>query len=183
MTHAPIRRATSTFLAVLSAFAVTMSSVHAQTPAAVPGEDAKAETKPAGPVSPPHISWQVHNPFRFFLDPADTEIHRATYNDLSDEERRNPVLAAERALASRHPEGWAATMVAKTCWDQKKNRYACKDGKPYVTPDSHTAVLRMENAPDAAECQWLTAPLGSKATRGKAVKKPCSEPVAAIKLR
>jgi lysophospholipase L1-like esterase len=182
MTHSPLRRTTGMLLAALSALAVSASSAPAQTPAAppaaAPAEDTKVDAKPAAPAGPPQISWAVYNPFRFFLDPADTEIHRATYNDLSDEDRRNPVLAAERALASRHPEGWAATMVAKTCWDQKKNRYACKDGKPYVTPDSHTVVLRMENAPDAAaECQWLTSPLGSKAGRGKAVKKACSEPV------
>jgi hypothetical protein len=99
-----------------------------------PGSAAGTET--AAPQTAARITWKVENPFRFFLDPADTDIHRATYEDLSDEERRTPVLSSERALAARHPEGWAATMVSKTCWDAKKNRYVCPDGKPYVTPNA-----------------------------------------------
>ncbi len=59
----------------------------------------------------PRLVWRVENPFRFFVDPADTEVHRATYLSLSEEERRSPVLSAERALAGRHPDGWAATML------------------------------------------------------------------------
>ena len=46
----------------------------------------------------PQIVWQVENPFRFFLDPADTQVHRATWLSLSETERSHPVQAAERAL-------------------------------------------------------------------------------------
>ena len=35
----------------------------------------------------PEIVWQVVNPFRFFLDPADTEVHRATWESLTPEQR------------------------------------------------------------------------------------------------
>ena len=47
----------------------------------------------------PQIVWQVENPFRFFLDPADTQVHRAT--SLSESERSHPVQSAERALSER----------------------------------------------------------------------------------
>ena len=31
----------------------------------------------------PAIVWRVENPFRFFTDPAHTEMHRATFNALT----------------------------------------------------------------------------------------------------
>ncbi len=59
-----------------------------------------------GPASAqPTIVWEVENPFRFFLDPADTEVHRATWVSLSPEQRRSPVLSSERLLAERHRGG------------------------------------------------------------------------------
>jgi hypothetical protein len=64
------------------------------------------------------IVWRVENPFRFFADPADTEVHRATFQALSPEERLTPILSAERQLARRHPDGWAAAMTGPTCWVQ-----------------------------------------------------------------
>ena len=47
----------------------------------------------AAPVAPkanagPVIKWRVENPFRFFTDPADSEVHRATYRALSPDEKR-----------------------------------------------------------------------------------------------
>src|ERR1700694_5260238 len=69
----------------------------------------------------PRIDWQVDNPFRFFLDSADTEVHRATWASLSEGERTGAVLSAERVLAERHPDGWSATMFAKICWDPRAN--------------------------------------------------------------
>ena len=48
----------------------------------------------------PQIVWQVENPFRFFLDPADTQVHRATWQSLSEAERAHPVQSAERALSA-----------------------------------------------------------------------------------
>jgi lysophospholipase L1-like esterase len=142
-----------------------------------PGSAAGTET--AAPQTAARITWKVENPFRFFLDPADTDIHRATYEDLSDEERRTPVLSSERALAARHPEGWAATMVSKTCWDAKKNRYVCPDGKPYVTPESHRVVVTVEGLAEGSsvECNYLTAPRGGRQPRGKAIQHPCNEPL------
>ena len=131
---------------------------------------------PAG--AEPRIVWRVENPFRFLIDPADTEVHRATYLSLSEEERRSPVLSAERALAARHPDGWAATMLGKTCWDSQRNRYACSVTN-YINPARHTVVAQIEDVEEAAEitCTWLTAPNRPSSTRGQAIAQPCSEPV------
>ena len=40
----------------------------------------------------PVIKWRVENPFRFFADPADTEVHRSSYVALSAEDRRKGAL-------------------------------------------------------------------------------------------
>src|SRR5438477_10081289 len=69
----------------------------------------------------PQIVWQVENPFRFFLDPADTQVHRATWASLSEVERSHAVQSAERALSERHPDGWSTFTFTKTCWDGTRN--------------------------------------------------------------
>lgn len=156
----------------------------AQTP---PGEQPAEQAPPAAAAadavrpdggSQVEITWRVENPFRFFTDPADTAVHKATFEALSDEERASPVLAAERALSQRHPEGWAATMFRKVCWNNIKNRYICPDGTDYMNPASHVVVVEARNIDDAeVECTWLTAPRGGKALRGNAVKQPCKDPL------
>jgi hypothetical protein len=127
------------------------------------------------------IAWRVENPFRFFSDPAATELHRATYLSLSAEQRvSNPVLSSERALAERFPSGWAETVAGETCWDPRRNRYACASGKrEYINPTEHIAVAEISGIPDAASvtCQWLTAPAGKSVLRGEAISQPCNEPV------
>jgi lysophospholipase L1-like esterase len=132
-----------------------------------------------GPVSAqPEIVWEVENPFRFFLDPADTEVHRATWVSLSPEQRRSPVLASERLLAERHGEGWSASMFDKTCWDGTRNRYVCRERPDYINPKSHTVRASLQGLADAqiVDCTWLTAPRG-RGGRGKAVTLPCDTPV------
>lgn len=128
----------------------------------------------------PRISWRVENPFRFFSDAADTEVHRATYLALSPEDRlQHPVLAAEQALSRRHEDGWAATMFRNTCWDARTNRFVCPDGEDYINPRSHKIVATIDNVDEAQRlsCTWLTAPHGGDEARGQAVTQPCSEPV------
>jgi hypothetical protein len=126
----------------------------------------------------PRINWQVENPFRFFLDPADTQLHRATWLSLSETDRRHPVMSAERLLEERHPDGWSATTFAKTCWDGVRNRYACKERTDYINPKSHKVLAQLEGLDDAqtVDCVWLTAPQSS-GPRGKAVTLPCDTPV------
>jgi len=127
----------------------------------------------------PRIEWRVENPFRLFNDPSDTEVHRQTLESLTPEERRFPVLNSERALASRHAEGWAATMFKKTCWHWADNRHACPDQPDYLHPKSHVVIASAsEIEAVGATCTWLTAPLGRGKGRGRAYTKPCNEPLA-----
>ena len=128
----------------------------------------------------PQIVWRVENPFRFFLDPADTQVHRATWLSMSESERSHPVQSAERALSERHPDGWSAFTFAKTCWDGTRNRYACRERADYINPKSHTVLARLEGLEDAqtVDCSWLTSPQGqARGPRKKAVTLPCDTPV------
>lgn len=154
---------------------------------------ATAATEPSGPLAAPgvaplpdtaaiippekvEIKWRVENPFRFFGDAKDTNVHRATYLALSPEERQNPILAAERALAARHPEGWAATMFRKTCWNRARNEFVCPDDSDYINPDKHTIVAELAGASDpAVNCIWRVDRRGDRKSRTEAVTKPCNE--------
>ena len=131
-------------------------------------------------VAAPLLKWRVENPFRLFTEPADTEMHRATYRALSAAERATPVLSSERHLQTRpgHADGWAATMYRKTCWDWKNNRYSCPDYEDYINPKSHRVIAELaglDEAPDVT-CTWATAPRGGDELRGKVVSQPCNEP-------
>ena len=127
----------------------------------------------------PAIQWRVENPFRFFTDPAHTEVHRATWLALSDEQRRTPVLSAERALAERHNgEGWAQTMLDDTCWEPRLNRHVCPGRTPYINPAEHRVVAEVKGIDDPeVECQWLTTPKG-RGLRGTALTARCNTTVA-----
>ena len=137
---------------------------------------------PAGAANELQIEWRVENPFRFFTDPADTAVHRATYEALPPEEKATPVLSAERALATRHEEGWAASMYRKTCWNWAGNKFECPDSKSaYVNPKSHTIIAEVRGLPDAQvqvtlECRWTQSAAGSKAEKVIATQ-PCNEPI------
>lgn len=126
-----------------------------------------------------NITWRVENPFRFFVDPKDTEVHRATYLALTPEQRRaGPVLASERALSRRHESGWAESMVSKVCWTSRKNRHICPDGSDYINPEHHNVEVRLENMPEPTiDCRWIASPLGGTDTAEVTVTKPCGEPV------
>ncbi len=133
----------------------------------------------SGPASAtPEIGWRVVNPFRLFLDSKDTDVHRATYEALTEDERRSPILASERALSERHPEGWAGTMFRNTCWNVAKNLHVCPELTDYAHPKSHKILADLQDLPDAAtvECTWLTAPADGR-QRGTAFKKRCDEAV------
>jgi hypothetical protein len=122
------------------------------------------------------ITWRVANPFRFFKNASDTEVHRATYLALDAAKRAEPILAAEQALSERHPDGWAATMFEDICWNSSRNRHDCGDGAAYITPDSHEVVLKLDGVEDQrVECTWLTAPLGRTRDRGQSLRQRCSE--------
>lgn len=152
-----------------------------QTPLpAIEQPDGSTDLPPAAMPDFPAIEWRVANPFRFFNNPRDTEVHRATWLALSPAERQTPVLSAERALSSRHEDGWAATMVDDVCWDTKRNRYRC-DGKneAYASPANHKIIASLKNIPEASlvDCTWLTSPRGGQRLRGQAITAPCHRSV------
>ncbi len=136
-----------------------------------------AAPAPAIVLPTPKITWRVENPFRFFTDTTDTEVHRATFLALPPEDRlQRPILAAEQALSARHQNGWSETMFRETCWNARANRFECKDGGSYINPKSHRAVFSIDGIDEAAglTCTWLTAPRGG-AVRGDAVVQACNE--------
>jgi hypothetical protein len=133
-----------------------------------------------GASAEPKIAWQLVNPFRFFLDPADTEVHRATWESLTPEQRLHPIFSAETLLAERHPDGgWSATMYDKTCWDRRANKYGCRSRSDYLHPKRHKVRVSLRDLEDAAtvDCTWLTAPRGRSARRGDTATMPCDTPV------
>jgi hypothetical protein len=122
----------------------------------------------------PQIVWRVENPFRFFLDAADTEVHRATWKSLTPEQAVNPIQSAEILLSERHPDGgWAATMYDKTCWDHRRNSHTCRQQKDYLNPKSHAVRVSLKGLDDVTtvDCTWLTSPL--RGGRGAAATLPC----------
>lgn len=127
----------------------------------------------------PLLKWRLENSFRLFTDPADTEMHRATYKALSPQERVSPILSAERQLQSRpgHEDGWAARMYRKTCWDWRNNRYGCDDYPDYMNPQSHRVVADIAGLDEASDlsCTWVAAARGGKEGGGKPITQPCSE--------
>jgi hypothetical protein len=148
-------------------------------PAAMPGVAPLPDTAAVIPLDKVEIKWRIENPFRFFGDAKDTNVHRATWLALSPEEReQSPILAAERALSARHPEGWASTMFRKTCWDRARNEFVCADDGDYINPDKHAIVAELTGANDpAVNCIWRINPKGKGGGRAEAVTKPCSEPL------
>ncbi len=153
-------------------------------PIEAPAEASPSPSVPADTALPPAefapqvaaIEWRVANPFRFFKNASDTEVHRATWLSLDAAKRATPVLAAEQALVPRHPDGWAATMIDDVCWDAVRNRHDCGDGAAYVSPATHKVFLKLSGVEDTrVDCTWLTAPLGKSRDRGQSVRQKCSE--------
>ena len=131
-------------------------------------------------MAPPTIVWKVENPFRFFTDPADTQVHVATYEALSAAERLHPILAAERALSARHEEGWASTMYRKTCWNWTNSTFECSSIKNYIDPKDHTVVLRLTGSPQGAtaECNWEASSKAGRKQKPLRITQSCADPVA-----
>ncbi len=127
----------------------------------------------------PKISWRLTNPFRFFNDPAATEVHRAAFELLRGQDRRNPVLAAEHALAAKHKFGWAAGALSAACWNDSLNKHQCKHQPDYLKPRKHNVIVSLEGVADAAavECQWSIVPRGDGAIAPESAVQPCDTPV------
>lgn len=125
----------------------------------------------------PVVTWRLENPFRFFIDPNDTNAHRETYRSLGPREKETPILSEEHALQRDDRDGWAASMFNKTCWSN--NRFKCKAYDDYINPTHHGVIAKISGIDSASmlSCTWLSAPRGdAKNPRGDAITQPCSEP-------
>ncbi|WP_409560432.1 hypothetical protein [Hyphomicrobium sp. MC8b] len=125
----------------------------------------------------PTITWRIENPFRFFIDPNDTNAHRETYRSLGPREKTTPILSEEHSLQRDDRDGWAASMFDKTCWSN--NRFKCKAYDDYINPTHHAVIAKISgiDSPSMLSCTWLSAPRGdTKNPRGDAITQPCSEP-------
>lgn len=122
------------------------------------------------------ISWRVENPFRLFTDPGMTEVHRQVFEGLTDAERIEPVLSAERRLMELYPEGWAKSMYEATCWRPDGNRYGpCAADDDYINPESHEVVATLAGlASPVGTCTWQVRPFGSDRSKARVVSAPCA---------
>lgn len=136
------------------------------------------------------IKWELLNPFRLFHRPEHTGIHRAVYEQLTDEERETPILSIERRLAAENPMGWAKTVYDKTCWSSKKASYQKCAGKNknYLHPKSHRIWLEFQREDEGEveetterkaraelSCRWSMTYFKGKRKRIKTVKAPCDQ--------
>jgi hypothetical protein len=131
----------------------------------------------------PEIAWRLENPFRFFADPASTELHRQAFEELSEAERRSPVTSLERALSARFPKGWAESIFRETCWDSARNQYVCAANPDYLAPKSHRVLaevkgLEAAGQPPGQRCEWRVTPLqGKRSAVPKVMTTPCADAV------
>lgn len=106
------------------------------------------------------IEWALVNPFRLFQSADMTNFHRILYEQLSDEERGNPVLSLERRLSQHMPRGWAETLFDKTCWSRQLGTYSnCKARLDrYLNPKFHRVWVGFKGLPmdalSSLQCEW-----------------------------
>lgn len=117
----------------------------------------------------PRIQWQVVNPFRLFLNPAATELHRAALPRNSAEDAA-PVLAAERTLSEQFQSGWAADTRFAVCYDPRRQTYQCNATPDYLHPVRHAVRIWVAAAPSQT-CNWSFAAEGSAPKRVS----PCAQ--------
>ncbi len=104
----------------------------------------------------PIIDWELENGFKMFLKAEHTQIHRNEYKNLTEEEKKNPVLSIERRLSLKYEQGWANDVFKYTCWNRKKRTYTkCRGRKKnYLHPKSHSVIARLKSEPPKGKCLW-----------------------------
>lgn len=161
--------------------APTPQEAPAQPDLAVPADAGTAPPTFRGKPIAPELTWRVENPFRFFKDPAATEMHRKAYLSLQGSELRSPVLNAERLLSSHSQRGWAADVIDKTCWDTRRNMHLCGDQSDYLSPHMHRVLVTLDGIGDAAavSCQWSSVPRDTGINNAPpiSVLQPCNRPL------
>ena len=133
---------------------------------------ALAQDKSAGP-----IVWQLKNPFRYFTDADHTAMHRKAFQALSGEQKGEPVLAVERALAAKSGgRGWAEAVFQKVmdeaCWSRRPKADAAakgKSGEPcgaYIKPKTYDVLLSAPGLQVRARGSWLRKPSRPRTAAG-----------------
>ncbi len=108
------------------------------------------------PASAAEILWRLDNPFRLFTEPEATHIHREVFEQLTEAEKLEPILSAERRLMEKFPFGWARESFSMTCWDRDSAAYGpCGNDQGYVNPKSHRVLVQVDH-PELIEgdCDW-----------------------------
>ena len=87
------------------------------------------------------ISWRLENPLRYFSNAEDIALHRSIFDKLSGEEKRNPILSAERRLGRLYPRGWARLVFDRVCNGRPSANGGCDPAVTRVTPKEHGVAL------------------------------------------
>lgn len=152
-------------------------------------QPAQTEMQPLDLPANPQISWRLENPFRLFADPASTDVHIETYENLTAEQRASPVFEAERVLSGRFAKGWAESTFRQVCWDPDTNQYKCKTTPDYLAPKSHRVIVELNGLPrqtsdadavssNTRRCEWRLSPLqGKRNAVPRVVTVPCAEAI------
>ena len=134
--------------------------------------------------TPPYITWEVKNRFRFFVHETDFERHLAAYKTAATQgaSDANLTLKVEQLLAQQTlGHGWARE-IATTCFDNAAGRLkqTCRrepDGhdENYINPEDHFVEARVILPAEltGAQCTWT---LG-EASSANTIEKPCDQSV------
>ena len=117
----------------------------------------------------PPIEWRVSNPFRFFSNPRDTEVHRATW--ISSDARAAPDAGAERGarVGLAAPRRVGRPPRRQTLLEPYGPTAMFARRQALHAAGSHLIVAELKGFPDAdrLSCTWLTAPKAKRPERGR----------------
>lgn len=125
------------------------------------------------------ISWELENPFKFFQNVDDYNTIKDKYNialksGLNKNDDYNIGLAFEKELQKNsvkkisledkkkywvaEKKGWASMFKEyndKTCWNFNSRLYNNPKCKDYIYPKRHKVVVKLNNVPEKAKCDWF----------------------------
>ena len=112
----------------------------------------------------PRILWRLENPFRFFTDPADTEMHRATFVPCAAPRRSCRCCRRSARWPSATRPRLGGDDGGPRCWNPARNRHVCADARDYLQPHGAPAVFELRDVEDAAavDCAWVMQPQGAR---------------------
>jgi len=135
----------------------------------------------ATPACSAEILWRLDNPFRLFTEAGSTQVHREVFEQLTEAEKLEPILSAERRLMQKFPFGWARESFSTTCWDRDNAVYGpCGNDDGYVNPKSHRVLVQVDH-PELidGDCDWSVASeIGADDTEEQHVHVGCGGAVA-----